>query len=295
MNIAICIAQVVAWAALISLLHVEGSLAWKIPVAILFCLMMQGVFSLMHECIHGHGHPSRAVNQAIGVATGTIFGTAYTLFRVNHEGHHVRNRTRAEIAEYILPGESVSRKIFLYYFAILGGIWLGSLIASLVLPFVPYRLAEKLNRPAASMNGYSLSFAQFKRADWNSLRLEAAIGVLAWVSAIVLFGWDLATLAVLYAAFAFSWSSLQWIYHLRTPLDPVEGAYDLRAPWLVRALFLNFNYNLTHHRRPDLPWQQMHGIVNRHETQPIWYRYLMVFKCPEPLPADPSSICKTYF
>jgi fatty acid desaturase len=295
MNLLICGAQILAWATLISVLHAPGSLAWKIPVALLFCLMMQGVFSLMHECFHGHGHPSATVNRLIGIATGTMFGTAYTLFRVNHEGHHVRNRSDAEIAEYILPGESAARKIFLYYFAILGGIWLGALVASVILPFLPYRFARFLNPPAKSMNGYSLSFAQFSRADWTSLRVEGAVGLVVWGAAIMLLGWDFRLLTLIYAAFAFSWSSLQWVYHMRTPLDRIEGAYDLRAPWPVRGLFLNFNYNLTHHRRPDVPWQGMHAMVNRGETQPLWYRYLMVFKCPEPMPADPSTLRKTYF
>jgi len=117
-------AQVVAWAGLISALHFPGSLAWKVPAGILFCLFMQGVFSMMHECIHGRGHAQRAVNWALGAVLSAIFGTCYTLFRVNHEGHHVRNRSRAEIAEYIYPGESAIRKIVTYYFAILGGIWL---------------------------------------------------------------------------------------------------------------------------------------------------------------------------
>jgi fatty acid desaturase len=235
MNLLICGAQILAWATLISVLHAPGSLAWKIPVALLFCLMMQGVFSLMHECFHGHGHPSATVNRLIGIATGTMFGTAYTLFRVNHEGHHVRNRSDAEIAEYILPGESAARKIFLYYFAILGGIWLGALVASVALPFLPYRLARFLNPPAKSMNGYSLSFAQFSRADWRSLRVEGAVGVVVWGAAIMLLGWDFRVLTLIYAAFAFSWSSLQWVYHMRTPLDRIEGAYDLRAPWPVRG------------------------------------------------------------
>jgi len=61
------------------------------------------------------------------------------------------------------------------------------------------------------------------------------------------------------------------------------------------VLFLNFNYNLMHHRRPDLPWQEMHGLVNSRETQPLWYRYMLVFKCPETLPVDPSAIRKIYF
>ena len=295
MNIGVCMAQIAGWAALISALHLPIHLGWKALVLITFCLMMQGVFSLMHECFHGLGHSSPAMNRVLGVAASTLFGTAYTLYRVNHEGHHLRNRSRAEVAEYIYPGENAARKTFLYYFAILGGIWLGSLVATLLLPFVPHRHAHKLNRPATSMNGYSLSFEQFTAADWRALRVEAAVGVIAWVTVALALGWQWQVLAIAYAAFAFSWSSLQWVYHMRTPLDPIEGAYDLRAPFFVRWLFLNFNYNLTHHRQPYMPWQRVHALVNPRETQPLWYRYLLVFKAPEPMPADPSSIRKTYF
>jgi fatty acid desaturase len=294
-NLAVGAAQFLAWAGLISALHLPGSLWWKLPLALLFCLMMQGVFSLMHECFHYQGHPSPAVNELLGALSGVLFGTCYTLFRVNHEGHHVRNRSPAELAEYVLPGESAWRKVVLYYFAILGGIWLGSFVAALVLPFVPYRYAKWLNRPARSMNGYSLSFAEFSPRDWTRMRLEAVAGVAIWGAAFALLGWDWRLLVALYAAFAFSWSSLQWVYHMRTPLDRIEGAYDLRAPLAVRWLFLNFNYNLTHHRHPDRPWQEMHRSVDPRETQPLWYRYLMVFRCPEPLPADPAALRKVYF
>jgi fatty acid desaturase len=295
MNLCVAVAQVAGWAALISALHLPIHAAWKVLALITFCLMMQGVFSLMHECFHGLGHPRPALNRAIGIAASTIFGTAYTLYRVNHEGHHLRNRSRAEVAEYIYPGESTARKTFLYYFAILGGIWLGSLVATLVLPFIPYRYSRALNRPAESMNGYSLSFDEFTAADWRWLRIEALIGVVTWVGVSLALGWRWQVLLVTYAAFAFSWSSLQWVYHMRTPLDRIEGAYDLRAPLLVRWLFLNFNYNLTHHREPYLPWQSVHAVVNPRETQPLWYRYLLVFKAPERMPEDPSSIVKTYF
>jgi fatty acid desaturase len=295
MNLLVGAAQIAAWGGLITAIHRVDGLAPKIALGVLFCLMMQGVFSLMHECIHHHGHPSASVNWALGAATAAIFGTVYTLFRLNHEGHHVRNRTRAEVAEYIYPDESALRKTFVYYFAILGGIWLGSFAAAIVLPFVPYRHAGKLNRPAKSMNGYSLSFAEFTARDWTLLRLEALAGAAIWLGAFALLDWDWRVVAVLYAGFAFSWSSLQWVYHMRTPLDPVEGAYDLRAPLLVRWLFLNFNYNLTHHRHPSLPWQEMHAKVDPRETQPLWYRYILVFKSPEPLPADPATIRKHYF
>lgn len=295
MNMLVCAAQFTAWAGLISLLHMPGGLWWKIPVAVLFCIMMQGVFSLMHECFHQQGHASPRANAVLGALSGAIFGTAYTLFRVNHEGHHVRNRSRAEVAEYVYPGENPFKKIITYYFAILGGIWLGSFVAAIVLPFIPYRYVARLNRPATSMNGYSLSFAAFSAANWRRLRMESALAAVIWLTAFLLLQWDWRIVLSLYAGFAFSWSSLQWVYHMRTPLDRIEGAYDLRAPRLVRWLFLNFNYNLTHHRRPNVHWQDMHALVDQRETQPLWFRYFLVFKCPEPLPTDLGLLRKVYF
>ena len=127
------------------------------------------------------------------------------------------------------------------------------------------------------------------------MRIEAAFGLCLWTAAFVLLDWDWRVVAVLYAAFAFSWSSLQWVYHMRTPLDRIEGAYDLRAPAVVRLLFLNFNYNLAHHRQPNRRGRRCTGVVDPRETQPLWYRYLLVFKCPEPLPRDVGALRKVYF
>lgn len=127
------------------------------------------------------------------------------------------------------------------------------------------------------------------------MRFESILMVSVWAAAICFRGWSWTTVGLAYAAFAFSWSSLQWVYHVRTPIHPVEGAYNLRLPVPVRLLFLNFNYNLTHHRKPTLPWQELYAKSNQEETQPLWYRYLGIFLPPQPMPRDVSSIRKTYF
>lgn len=294
-NLVVLLLQLLAWGSLIELLHHDIPLAGKAAVVLLFCLMMQGVFSMMHECCHRNGHRSRRLNWAMGAMASTMFGSSYTLIRVNHEGHHQRNRSHAELAEFILPGERAAFKVGLYYFAILGGIWLGSFVATLLLPFLPYRHAKSLALQMTTMDGYSRSFAEFDADDWRLLRLEAVLAVAWWSACIWLFGWNWQLLLVLYACYAFSYSSLQWVYHMRTPLDRVEGAYDLRLPAPVRWLFLNFNYNLSHHRHPRAPWQDLHAKVDPRETQPLWYRYLSVFRPPEPYPDDPSRLAKHYF
>lgn len=294
-NLAVVAAQGLAWFALLQGLHSSAGWPAKALALLLFCMVMQGVFSMMHECFHRNGHRSRRINWAIGAFASTLFGSSYTLIRVNHEGHHQRNRSPAELAEFVLPGESAAFKTGLYYFAILGGIWLGSFITTLLLPFVPFRHVRVLAVRMLSMDGYNRSFAEFDARDWQVLRIESVLLVAWWAGWIWLMDWDWRVLAVAYAAFAFSYSSLQWIYHMRTPLDRIEGAYDLRMPAPLRWLFLNFNYNLSHHRAPQAAWQELHARVDPRETQPLWARYLGVFRPPEPYPDDVARLAKRYF
>lgn len=293
-NLLVLAAQVGTWWCLITLMHQDIAIAFKIGIVILFCLVMQGVFSFMHDCFHGHGHRNPHINWAAGWLASTLFGTSYTLFQVNHAGHHVRNRTPSELIDFIRPGESVPKKMAFYYVGILGGIWLFGLVGALLLPFTPYRVA----RPLASQeddNTYSGAFKDFSHADWNRLRIESALGVVFWVGVYLASGWSWQPLLLTYAAFGISWSWLQWVYHVRTPIDVVEGAYNLRAPAFVRWLFLNFNYNLTHHRQPAYRWQQLYDVSNQQETQPLGHRTLRMYIPPQPLPDDPTTIKKVYF
>ncbi len=293
MNIAVACAQVAGWAACLAAAPLLSDTIWLPAVIIFFCLMMQGVFSMMHECFHGHGHRNVAVNTLMCWLATTLFGASATLIRINHLGHHVRNRTRAELVDYVESDESALQKIVSYYFAIFGGIWLASFLGSLVLALMPARAVDSL-RAKADTNTYAAAFADFTPEDFRKIRYEVLAAVIWWAGAFWLLDLQLAYVLLFYAAFAFSWSSLQWIYHVRTPLDVVEGTYNLRAPFLVRALFLNFNYNLTHHRDPGLRWQYMHDVTNLRETRPLWFSWLAILKPPAPMPKD-RVIEKSYF
>ena len=292
-NLAVLSAQVLVWALLlVAITRLDGP--WWTAVAVAaFCLMMQGVFSMMHECFHGHGYGNPRVNASMCWLASTLFGASATLIKVNHLGHHVRNRTRAERVDYIDEDESRLAKTVAYYVAIAGGIWLGAALGSLVLALVPVSWLGWL-RARAETNTYAAGLADFTDADFRRIRLEVLAGVAFWVAAWQLLGLTLGAVALAYGAFALSWSSLQWIYHLRTPLDVIEGTYNLRAPRLVRWCLLNFNYNLTHHRDPGMRWQAMHDATNLAETRPLWWTWLAILRPPEPLPADPH-VGKTYY
>lgn len=293
MNLAIEATQIAAWAGCLTLApRVESPLALA-ALVIFFCLMMQGVFSMMHESFHRHAHHNVTINYAMGWLASTVFGAAHTLIQVNHLGHHVRNRTSAERVDYVEPGESVTRKAVAYYFAIFGGIWLAGCLGSLILAVMPPGWTRVFARRARE-NTYAAAFADFREQDFQRIRVETLAAIAFWAVAWLVLGWHWRYVALFYGAFAFSWSSLQWIYHVRTPLDSVEGTYNVRAPLPIRCLFLNFNYNLTHHRQPGLRWQLMHEATNLQETRPLWYTWLSILQPPRLLP-PPGTLTKTYF
>jgi fatty acid desaturase len=223
-----------------------------------------------------------------------LFGTIPTLVQVQHWGHHRRNRTESERGEFIHEDESPFGKTVRYYVAILGGLWLVCPLVALLVPFLPFSAARWLAADRR-FNTYAAAFLDFDAASWQRMRLEGLLFWCVWGALLVWGPWSPATLAVAYGSFAFSWSTLQWIYHVNTPIHVVEGAYNLRLPTPLRWLFLNFNYNLTHHRHPYLSWQELPKHTDLVETQPMWYRYVLIFRPPRPLPEDFSSLDKRYF
>lgn len=287
-NLIVAGVQIAGWAATLTI--IDRGPGWLAAIATFaFCMLMQGVFSMMHEYFHDNAHPDRRVSYGIGVVLSTLFGTSATLHRVNHWGHHARNRTPAEQGEFIHEGETRLGKTALYYFAVTCGLWLSGLVFPVIALFVPYRAIDWLSS-RERYNTYSAAFAQFKARDWTRMRWEALGLVAFWVGLVAWGPWSAATIAIAYGAFAFSWSSLQWVYHLRTPLDVVEGAYNLRLPAPLRWMWLSFNMNLTHHRKPWLPWQELYAHSDPRETQPLWYRWLLVALPPEPYPADERDL-----
>ncbi|WP_321884777.1 fatty acid desaturase family protein [Paraburkholderia bannensis] len=293
-NLLVLCLQSVAWAGTLTWLsHTQlGPLKWLVLVP--FCLVMQGVFSMMHESFHGFAHRHAGVNYMMMAWASTMFGASATLIHVNHLGHHVRNRTRAERVDYAAPGESLARKYIEYYLGILGGIWLGASVGGIVLALLPMCTIRWITKRIGDST-YAVAFAEFTAADFRRIRYEIFAAVVIWLTAAGLLGWSPKVVLIAYGAFAFSWSSLQWVYHMRTPLDVVEGTYNMRAPSVVRWLFLNFNYNLTHHRQPAMRWQDMHAASDPRETRPLWYGWITVFAPPRRLPDDLSTLDKTYF
>jgi len=229
---------------------------WLQGAAIItFCLMGHTLFSLIHEADHDKLFPDRRLNYLAGVWLAAFFPASFTILRAAHLMHHARNRSDAELIDYFRPGENRWFKTLKYYGMVGGGIWIGSVILSILTCFLPSRFyqARPLSEPGPDAKTY-LSF--LSRTDAWRIRREVLFAGVIWLSLILLLGLGSAAIAA-YLVFGFVWSTQQFVFHVRSPLHLIEGSWDLHMWPFFSWVFLNGNYHLTHHRYPKIPWNQL--------------------------------------
>jgi fatty acid desaturase len=244
---------------------------------------MQAGFCLVHEAVHRKLHSNRRVNAALAIVAFSLFPASYHFFEIAHLVHHRRNRSDAELEDYVLPGEVPWLKRACYYFLICGLFWLLVPLSSIGIAFVPGRF--RLPAPGEN-SGAIRRFAQFLKEvrPWR-VRRDLFIAITIWIAAISLLHLRWTALAVCYAAFAFSWASQQYIYHVRTPRHAVLGALDLELARPLEIFYLNFNYHLTHHLAVWVPWIYLPQVAPRKPSARYAATYLGLWKPPQPIAA----------
>jgi fatty acid desaturase len=207
-----------------------------------------------------------------------FFPTSLTLQRGFHLTHHRNNRSPQERFDYIEPGDIAWAK-WLHWYGILTGLyWVVTQLGLLLYVVAPVFLRIPVLRRASSRIARQSSSRAyldvFDQVNGTVARIELlaslAFQVLVFLALDLTFwGW-----AGCYAAFAVHWSGLQYADHAFSPLDPHDGAWNLRANALSRVLFLNYHHHLAHHRHPNTPWLYLGRYVDPAEPRPsflgIW-------------------------
>jgi fatty acid desaturase len=227
------------------------------------------IFCLLHECVHYGFHPSRRINDRAGVVFAAFFPTAFTIQRVSHFGHHRRNRTDVELYDYYLPHQSRWLKTYWIYCLLTGFYWAIIPVGALVYLLFPLAFrSQAFRRGPARWWG----FEEFVRdiveepvaRVWPEVLFTACMQVSMWrLLDLTLSGW-----LACYWVFGIVWSSLQYTDHAFSPRDVYEGAWNLRVWPVARAIFLNYNLHLVHHRRPDVPWIHLPLFVRPNDPAP---------------------------
>lgn len=259
-NAAIAIAQV---AAVAFLLHASaGARGWRLALlAAAFAIVMNSVYSIIHEAEHGILFRHRKLNDAAGVAMALLFPAPFHLIRQGHLGHHLRNRSDDEAFDFYFEGEHPLWKRLQFYGILTGFYWLVvvlSNVAVLIVPRLFDRSRFEFDRPSAAF------MEALDPAYWPWIRAEAAAAIAVHAAAVWIHG-DPLSYAVLYAAWGVSWSAMQYVHHFGTERDVLDGARNLRVAGPIDAIWLNHNWHLTHHRHPTVPWVYLPSLAAAEE------------------------------
>jgi fatty acid desaturase len=276
-----CAQMVVALTILTAASHTKNFYLLAV-LAIIFAFIMQMGFCLAHEAVHRKLHRNRKLNTGMGILLFSLFPGSLHYFEVAHLLHHRRNRSDDELEDYVLPGENPWFKRIMFFLLISGLFWLLLPLTSIVVAMIPRRRIT-LPRPENDAGSFR-KFAQFlNEVRPGRVRRDLLVTALVWMIAFPALHLRLASIAVCYAAFGFSWASQQYIYHVRTPRHAVLGAYDLQLWKPLEFLYLHFNYHLTHHLAEWVPWNYLPSIAAQQPTRGYVTTYFRLWRVPEGL------------
>jgi fatty acid desaturase len=282
LNLRLVAVQVMTALALLTVAARTTNILETCLLAVVFAFVMQLGFCLAHEAVHGKLHRHKKVNEGFGILLFALFPGSFHFFEIAHLLHHRRNRSDAEIEDYVLPSEVPWLKQVAYYFLICGLFWFLIPLSSLVIAMIPRR-SIRIPNPDEDA-GVFRRFAQFLNdVRPGRVRRDLVVTGVIWAVAVPVLHLHLAALAICYAAFGFSWASQQYIYHVRTPRHAVLGAFDLHLCRPMEWLYLYFNYHLTHHLAVWVPWIYLPRIAADAPTRGYLVTYFGLWRPPQPV------------
>jgi fatty acid desaturase len=279
------VALVAAAALALLWLGSQLELAWSLPVGIVFSFVLLSNYALLHEATHDNLHATPALNQALGAFTGFLFPIPFSMIKVTHTVHHCCNRTDYEMFDLYYPGDNMFLKLGQWYGLMCGWFWPCIPVGTVLLATFPQLLRTKPFRKARTT---AVLFDDFEAHGIRRIRIEVVLMLVFWVAAFQLLDLRWGNVLVMYACFAFNWSTRQYVTHAFTPRDVVNGALNLRVSKAMSWLLLKGNWDLVHHQKPWLPWTSLEAEGLRGPAPAaFWPQYWRMWRGPVPV-VEPS-------
>jgi fatty acid desaturase len=294
LNIGI-LAAVLAAAVGLLWLGSRASIGWAAAVGVVFSFVLLTDYALIHEGTHDNLHPNPSWNRWLGVVAGFLFPVPFSMIKVTHTVHHCCNRTDHEMFDQYYPGDSMFLKLGQWYGLLSGLFWPWIPVGAVLLATFPGILRTAPFRKARTT---AVLFDDFERNGIERIRVEVALMLAFWGAMFWLLDLRWQNVLVMYACFAFNWSTRQYVTHAFTPRDVINGALNLRASRPMGWVLLDGNWDLVHHQKPWLPWTELRA-AGRSSAPPVSFarQYLRMWGGPRPatepgplrLPATPTA------
>lgn len=246
--------------------------AGQLPVILVFILggfliCLHG--SLQHEAIHGHPSRWEDLNTSLVFLPLSLW-LPYVRYRDSHRKHHrcevLTDPLQDPESFYVYKEDWQNTKPLFRFLLLINQTLIGRLVLGPIL--------------------FTLSF-------WYGelkLMIHGDLGVLrTWIGHIlgcvfvVFWVVEICELSLIYYWAMFVWPGLaltllrSYLEH-RPDVDNGRSTAIVEGSWLTQLLFLNNNFHLLHHQKPEVPWFQIKGLydADRERWQELNQHY--VFK-----------------
>ncbi len=279
LNLAIVAAQLASLAAIFAATARATSLWQLLALAAVMGIVGNSIYSIIHEAEHRMLHPTKWVNDGLGVLMALFFPAPYHLLRQGHLCHHRANRSDDEAFDLYFEGDLPVVKWLKFYSIITGVYWMAVVATNVLVLLFPFLMKPRYYE----FDDHLAKFVEvLDPRHTRKIQAEALLAILLHTAIVVGLGIPLASYAIVYFGFGFTWSAMQYVHHFGTKRDVLEGTRNLWALAPLDAVWLHHNWHLTHHKQPTVPWVYLPGLGREQDPRReflIWH-YLKMWRGP---------------
>ncbi len=114
-----------------------------VGLALTFGVLMNSVYSIIHEAEHAMLFTNRRWNDAAGAFMALFFPAPFHLIRQGHLGHHFRNRSDDEAFDFYFEGDHRLWRYLVLYGILTGCYWIVVVLSNVVFLLVPFAANKK--------------------------------------------------------------------------------------------------------------------------------------------------------
>lgn len=261
------------------------SSGWPLAaLAVAFGILLNSVYSIIHEAEHAMLFRTKRYNDGAGVLMALFFPAPFHLLRQGHIGHHLRNRSDDEAFDLYFDGDHVLWRFLVWYGILTGFYYIVVVLSNVVAVFAPFVLDRnhfRIDELAKADRPSSAFLESFNPSYLRWIRLEAAAAILLHAGIVRVMGIPLGRYAAMYASFGVMWSAMQYVHHYGTERHVARGARNLRIFGPLDALWLNHNWHRVHHENPTVPWIHLPDLAPDGERRGFLpWMYVKMWKGP---------------
>jgi fatty acid desaturase len=279
LNAAVIVLQLAAIATCVWMCR--SASGWKLfMLAVIFGLVMNSVYAVVHEAEHRILFAKLWINEAAGTLMALFFPAPFHLLRQGHLGHHMRNRSDDEAFDLYFAEDNRVWKHCVLYGILTGGYWLFVVAGNVVVLLLPFLYQERYWQ----FDRASVAFLRAFNGRYHRLiQAEAALALGLHVGIVMTLQIPFLRYACMYAGFGFLWSAMQYVHHYGTKRDVLGGARNLWLGQPLDLLLLNHNWHRTHHENPTIPWTRLpsHGEREKGLRGFLPWAYVKMWRGPQ--------------